>query len=667
MGHFCSMNIRRNSYVVRSLIYAAIIFFAGGGLVSYYSYYSYRAVEELEKTQFDYEAKLIHLDVENQINLRMRSLERLQTLIRNSDDVEFNSFDSAAHLLNQAFPNLISINLIDRDRVIVRVWPVQENRSAIGRIVGESESILNGLMFSRENDQVYVTPLVNLFQGGQGIVSYFPIFVNGEFTGYLNAVLRVEELRDALGKALSGRFDVKIIPSPGADIDTDRQQNEVDSGLTALFPVRIKNQEFQLTVKRLVGDSHQAELHSDLIWGFLISLICAISIAVASLLNNRIQRLNAMLSGILKTPPTAIIALDPFRRITVFNPSAEAMFLRSSEEMIGQPLDVLIPKSLRDSHRSHIEGFSKNSEFIKIMGDWRTIRGVRANGQEFPVLVSIGKSYFESGEILTAVLRDMTEEEASQAEILELAKEKGRQAELANAANQAKTMFLAMMSHELRTPLNAIIGFSEMMNAEIFGPIGNEKYKEYSKDIYKSGTMLLDLISDILDLSKAEVGAYQYQMDRISVVAVVKDCVRMMSPLAKEKAIKLLYKESQQDYVINADGRAIKQVLMNLLSNAIKFTRSGGQVLVGAESDPSNRTISIWVSDNGIGISEENLESIGQPFVQVRNSYVANDKGTGLGLAISRKLLEGMGAGMHISSKVGAGTKVTIIFYEGDQ
>lgn len=659
------MNIRRLSYGTRSLIHALIIFFAGAGLVSYFSYYSNRAVGELEKSQFEYEAQLIYLDVENQINLRMRSLEGLQALLRNGSAVDYEAFDLTAHLLNQAFPNLVSINLIDRSRVIVRVWPIEENLSAIGRVVGETESVLNGLTSSRENDQVYVTPLVDIFQGGSGIVSYYPIYLNGQFAGYLNAVLRIEDFRDALGKALSGRFEIKIISSQEADADAQLQKREGQTGLTALFPVRIKNQEFKLSVKRFVDNSRRSELYSDLIWGFLISLLCAASVAVVTLLNNRVQRLNAMLSGILKTAPTAIIALDPSRKITVFNPSAEAMFLRSSGEMIGQTLDVLIPQSLRDLHKMHIEGFSKNSEFNKIMGDWRKIRGIRSNGQEFPVLVSIGKSYFESGEILTAVLRDMTDEEASQAEILKLAQEKERQAALANAANQAKTMFLAMMSHELRTPLNAIIGFSEIMNAEVFGPINNKKYKEYSEDIYKSGTMLLELIGDILDLSKTEVGAYQYQLETISIEAVIKDCTRMMLPLAKEKTIQIRYLENQRDCAAHVDERAIKQVLINLLSNAIKFTGGGGQIEVGAESDPINRTISIWVADNGIGISNEDLKSIGEPFVQVRNSYVSNDKGTGLGLAISRKLLEGMGGKMHITSKIGLGTKVTIVFSEG--
>ena len=225
-------------------------------------------------------------------------------------------------------------------------------------------------------------------------------------------------------------------------------------------------------------------------------------------------------------------------------------------------------------------------------------------------------------------------------------------------AYSAKSQFLANMSHELRTPLNAIIGFSEMMQRQLLGPIGTEKYLDYIKGIRESGEHLLDLISDILDMSKIEAGKYELVTEQVNVSKVIQLSVHMMEGRALDNAIKLKTKLESDDITITADRRAIMQVLLNLLSNAVKFTKEKGEVSVSCKKTKAG--IEIIVKDNGIGIPAMKLNSITNPFEQVSCQYTRDHEGSGLGLAITKELIELHGGQMSIESKVDVGTSVKI-------
>jgi two-component system cell cycle sensor histidine kinase PleC len=242
----------------------------------------------------------------------------------------------------------------------------------------------------------------------------------------------------------------------------------------------------------------------------------------------------------------------------------------------------------------------------------------------------------------------------TQTRLLDLARNYEREKIRAEEANQSKSEFLANMSHELRTPLNAINGFSDIMQKEMFGPLGDPRYKEYVTDILFSGKHLLSLINDILDMSKIEAGKMTLNIDTVMVGSMIDQVIRMVRGRAEENRLKLIYRPVEM-HQIEADPRAVKQILLNLITNAIKFTPEGGVVRVTAEAKQAG--IIVRVADSGMGISPEDLERLAQPFEQASNNN--SGEGTGLGLALSKSMVEMHGGNFDITSKLGEGTTIT--------
>ncbi len=242
-------------------------------------------------------------------------------------------------------------------------------------------------------------------------------------------------------------------------------------------------------------------------------------------------------------------------------------------------------------------------------------------------------------------------------ELADLAGKYAEEKTRAEDANAAKSKFLANMSHELRTPLNAIIGFSEIMESGMFGPLGAEKYVEYSRDIRESGEYLLDVINDILDMSKIEAGGIRLTPETVALEPVLADCLRVVSTRAGEKKLKL-DSDVDADIQLGADRRALKQIALNLLSNAVKFTPDGGAVTLRGRRRAGMVTIAI--ADNGIGIPKNSLRKLGRPFEQVESQLTKRHQGSGLGLAIAKSLVELHGGAMRIRSKLGQGTMVVV-------
>jgi two-component system cell cycle sensor histidine kinase PleC len=227
----------------------------------------------------------------------------------------------------------------------------------------------------------------------------------------------------------------------------------------------------------------------------------------------------------------------------------------------------------------------------------------------------------------------------------------------AEEANQTKSKFLANMSHELRTPLNAIIGFSEIMEAAMFGPLGADKYSEYSRDIRQSGQYLLDVINDILDMSKIEAGGIRLAPEDVELDPVLADCLRVVWGRANEKHL-VLKSQIAPGIHLQADRRALKQIALNLLSNAVKFTPEGGAVTV--EGRVRGGMVTVAIKDNGIGIPKDALRKLGRPFEQVESQLTKRHQGSGLGLAIAKSLSELHGGAMRIRSTLGKGTMVVV-------
>lgn len=241
----------------------------------------------------------------------------------------------------------------------------------------------------------------------------------------------------------------------------------------------------------------------------------------------------------------------------------------------------------------------------------------------------------------------------------EHARKYAEQKNKAERASQAKSVFLANMSHELRTPLNAINGFSEMLIKEIFGPLGDERYKGYAEDILSSGQHLLDMINDILDMAKIEAGKMSISKREIDPVDAVDSAVRMIRRRAEDKDIKISLNIANDIPDIEGDHRAIKQMVLNLVSNAIKFTDPGGFINVSITKEGT--FVRVSVADNGIGIPKQDLPRLAQPFEQSSADENRNSKGSGLGLSLTKSFAEMHGGQLLLESEFGVGTTVSFL------
>jgi PAS domain S-box-containing protein len=282
------------------------------------------------------------------------------------------------------------------------------------------------------------------------------------------------------------------------------------------------------------------------------------------------------------------------------------------------------------------------------------IRLVRRDGTVVWVDVQAAQVDWNGRPASLSWLTDITARKKAEEELV-------KSKEAAEFANRAKTEFLANMSHELRTPLNAILGFSEVIEKEMFGPIGTPRYLEYVHDIHVSGELLLELINDVLDLAKLEAGKLNLHESEISIPAVVEQCLTLLRGRAETAQVALVAELPPSLPTLRADARALKQVLLNLLSNAIKFTPEGGTVRVGA-AVTARATLRIAVSDTGIGMSAEDVRVALTPFGQVDSQIARKHEGTGLGLPITRSLVRLHGGELTIESAPGKGTTIAAEF-----
>ncbi len=278
---------------------------------------------------------------------------------------------------------------------------------------------------------------------------------------------------------------------------------------------------------------------------------------------------------------------------------------------------------------------------------------VRATRLDDGRVFEMRRSPMPGGGFVT-LYNDVTER-ARFEEALQAAKEQ------AETANRTKSDFLANMSHELRTPLNAVIGFSEIMLREMFGPLGAPRYRDYVRDIFDSGSHLLDLVNDLLDLAKVEAGRMELVESEVDIASLVDACLRLVEPRARIADVSLSASLSDELPPLIVDERRMRQILLNLLSNAVKFTPAGGKTAVHAAIGPEGEFV-LSVIDSGIGMTPEDIPKALTPFGQLNNALRTKYAGTGLGLPLTKALVAAHGGELHLTSTVGMGTTVTAIF-----
>jgi cell cycle sensor histidine kinase DivJ len=272
------------------------------------------------------------------------------------------------------------------------------------------------------------------------------------------------------------------------------------------------------------------------------------------------------------------------------------------------------------------------------------------NGPDEPTTLSLDFVPRDDGSVF-AFIADNSEKSARLEELEVLQ-------EMAEKEASEKTLFFAGVSHELRTPLNAIIGFSDMMRSRLFGPLPG-KYAEYADLIHDSGQHMLDLIGDVLDISKVGAGKYELNYSEFDIADVIRSSIKMVRPSADAADLVLDVEiDPNADMIIEADRRAVRQILLNLLSNAIKFTPKGGRVVVSAK--PVDNTLNISVEDNGAGMTEEELSIIGTPYTQASTAGLVKTRGTGLGLSLVKTFVELHHGRLALTSHPGSGTTANI-------
>jgi two-component system, cell cycle sensor histidine kinase PleC len=383
---------------------------------------------------------------------------------------------------------------------------------------------------------------------------------------------------------------------------------------------------------------------------------------------------NARLRDAVETISEAFVLWDRDNRLVMCN-SKYQQFHGLSDDMVrpGSPYDEVIAAasepivSKRVSMTGSYDDDSRTYEAQIEDGRWLHINERRTRdggyvsvGTDVTVLKQSQQRLADSEQQLRASVAEQKlssrELEQQKQQLAELAENYAMEKNRAEAANRAKSEFLANISHELRTPLNAVIGFSEVMQQSLFGPLGHPKYQEYARDILASGNYLLEVINDILDMSKIEAGRMSLDVGRVDLADIVADSMKVVSQAAAERNISL-GRHGPQHLPLEADRRSLKQVFLNLLSNAVKFTRDGGSVDVHLSR--TRGYVKIAIKDTGIGIAEADIAKLGRPFEQVENQFSKSHQGSGLGLAISRALVELHGGSLRITSREGEGTTVT--------
>lgn len=362
---------------------------------------------------------------------------------------------------------------------------------------------------------------------------------------------------------------------------------------------------------------------------------------------------------LLEAAPDAIIEVDREGRIILLNRVTESMFGYAREELLGQTVEVLIPEELRAAHPRHRARYW-DQPLTRPMGSGLKLQAQHKNGVRFPVEISLSPVDSEDGFRVTAIIRDISERKRAE-DRLQAAQEKYTlELELRNRqierADHLKSEFLASMSHELRTPLHTVIGFSELLAEEMKGPL-NEDQKRFVAHIHKDSMHLLELINDVLDLSKIESGRVELRREVFDVATAIQEVLSSIRPLGELKALQIEADLAVPEG-IEADRVRFKQILYNLLSNAVKFTPQEGKVSVQARL--GDEFLEISVADTGIGIPSHEHLAVFDKFHQASATTTGIKEGTGLGLAITKHLVEAHAGRISLKSEPGKGSLFTV-------
>ncbi len=485
-------------------------------------------------------------------------------------------------------------------------------------------------------------PVALLVHSGDMLIHGNPEFLR--LTGYasleelqqlggLDALLQREELADkaeSSGGMMVVRADDAVIPVT-ARLQSIRWEEQGSALMLALMPVEVGMPETEAedtpaNVTEQISDDRLEELAS---------------------LQVEVEELRS----ILETATDGVVIIGDDGEIRALNRSASALFNYDAEETRGKPFVMLFAHESQRAVADYLNGLAGHG-VASVLNDGREVIGRESSGGFIPLFMTMGRLTSSAG--YCAVIRDITQWKRTEEEL----RNAKRAAETANAH---KSDFLARVSHEIRTPLNAIIGFSDMMATERFGPIGHPRYIEYANDIGRSGRHVLDIVNDLLDISKIEAGEMDLDFAAVSLNDAISVAVALVQPQANSQRVIIRTALSQAVPQVVADMRSLKQIALNVLANAIRFTPSGGQIVVSTAYEP-NGSVVLRIRDTGIGMTRDELEQAMKPFRQVTTGSRKRDDGTGLGLPLTKAMVDANRANFAITSSPNEGTLVEITF-----
>jgi protein-histidine pros-kinase len=380
-----------------------------------------------------------------------------------------------------------------------------------------------------------------------------------------------------------------------------------------------------------------------------VAAIGALRNAVSSVkrLNRTLADSEAKFRNLIESAPDAMVIADEKGRIALVNAQTERLFGYGREELIGQPVGILIPRPLADGHRRRMDAYMARPT-TRAMGGTFDLHARHKDGREIPVEISLSPLWTEGGLLVSSAIRDVSARRAIERELAQARQEE-------QAASRAKSDFLSSMSHELRTPLNAVIGFAQILELEDEDSL-TPRQREYVDYIRGGGEHLLNLVNEVLDLSRIEAGRLSLAIEPGNVFDALEQAHQAMAPLADKAGIRLDLHLPDESADVRADRLRLHQVLLNLVSNAIKYNRPGGRATLTARAAPGDR-IEFVVTDTGIGIAPGRQKDLFQPFQRLGAEHSAIE-GTGLGLSLSRRLVEAMGGTIGLTSEPGQGSRV---------